>query len=217
MTFQDLVQAAQKYFPSLQIKYKNESTLMKILGTIMFFNKGFMTKYTTTLGSTVYFPSINYIKLLPASSFILLLHELVHMHDEKKKGKFIFKLSYLFPQVLLPFACFLFLLTWKIALPVLFLLALPLPAYWRMQYEKRAYIASLYATNKIALTSNFNPHLDTSAAHYLLYFQDSSYYFMWPFKSLKNEFDQCVAKIQAGQRPFDDQIFDVLDDLITKY
>jgi hypothetical protein len=40
---------------------------------------------------------------------------------------------------------------------------------------------------------------------------------MWPFKSiLTDDFNQALANVQAGKRPYEDPVFDMLDDLVTK-
>jgi len=213
MSFQNLVNAAQKYFPNLQIKYKDSSLLMKIIGTILFFNKEFKTSFVSTIGSTIYYPSQSFIKLHPVSSIILLLHELVHINDSKKITKPIFNILYLFPQILVLLFFPMLLISWKIAL--LFLIfALPFPAYFRMQFEKRAYLTSLYAINALGNKMSFDPALDKQKPHFIAYFKTSEYYWMWIFKSIDKDFDDAIIKIKAGQRPFDDEIFNILDELI---
>jgi len=144
MPFQELLTAAQKYFPSLQIKYKNQSAFMKFLGFLLFFNKSFMTDYTTTIGDTVYIPTENYIKLRPISGAVVFLHELVHLYDHKRIGSFWFQLSYMMPQIFALPALLLFLISWKLALPVIILFLLPIPSYFRMKYERRAYYSSIH-------------------------------------------------------------------------
>lgn len=218
MSFQNLIDATQHYFPDVQVKYKDQSSFMKILGALLFFNPGFMTSYATTIGSTIYFPTANFVKLRPVSSTIVFLHELVHVHDEKKISKPLFGFLYLFPQILallcLPL---MFLVTWKIMLPLAFLFALPLPAFFRMQFERKAYLASLYVLNAFGKKLNFNPSLDSQATHFETQFKDSYYYFMWPFGNIKNDFDQALVKIKADQRPYEDPVFDMLDDLVSKF
>src|SRR5271169_3622060 len=102
MSFQELVTASKKYFPKLQIKYKDESWGMRLISKLLIFNHGFMTHYTTTVGDTIYFPSERFVKCHPISSSVVLLHELVHLHDQKRIGKIPFALTYLFPQILVP-------------------------------------------------------------------------------------------------------------------
>lgn len=216
MVFQEVVTAAQTYFPDFQVKYKEDIWWMRILGKILFFNKEFMTYYSTTIGSTVYFPKVM-VEKLPTTSAIVLLHELVHIHDSKRLTKPFFSFLYLLPQVLSVLSIpFFFLFGWKIALlPLLFLA--PLPAYFRMTFEKRAYISSLYVLKKLSLRWNKDLELDTTAKSYAQHFIDSSYYFMWPFSSTINQqFNEAVVEINKGNHPYEDSVFDTLDDLQTK-
>lgn len=119
MIAQNIIDRIKLDFPSFQIKYKDESLLMKILGKILFFNPSFMTAYITTLGDTVYFPSRAFVEANPTSSFITLMHEAVHMQQKQRFG-FPFYLFYLFLPV-----------------PILF-------AYCRAAFELEAYIVSLF-------------------------------------------------------------------------
>lgn len=215
MAFQDLVTAAQKYFPDLQVQYKDQSTFMKILGMILFFNKSFMTDYTTTIGSTVYFPTASFPQNNSTSASIVLMHELVHISDEKKWGRLIFSFLYLTPQILVLLCLPLLFINWYIALPLLLLFASPLPSWFRMYFEKRAYMASLYVLNALSKKQGFPALLASQEGIWLEQFQGSGYYYMWPFSNLKTEFDAAVAKIQAGQRPYEDPIFDTLDILVN--
>ena len=87
----------QTKVPGFKVKFKDESTFMKVLGFLSFpFNPKFMGSYTTTIGKTVYFPSRAGYEASPGKSFRTLAHEFVHMWD----GGLWFSLSYLFPQVL---------------------------------------------------------------------------------------------------------------------
>jgi len=216
MSFDSLVLSAQKFFPKLQIRYKNESLFMKILGTILFFNKGFMTDYITTIGLTVYYPSRTFVQTHTASADVVLLHELVHVKDAQRLTRPVFSAAYLFPQILALLALPLLLISWKLALPFL-LFVLPIPAYFRMKFEKKAYLTSLYALKKLSTSLEFPPLLKSQEAFFINQFTGPAYYFMWPFyNSLKKDFDEGIEKINAGQRPFEDEIFDVLDQLMTQ-
>ena len=215
MSFLNLVTAAQKYFPDLKIKYKDKSWFMKLIGTLLFFNKSFMTGYTTTIGSTIYFPSEAAVKTRPVSAAAVLLHELIHVNDAKKLTAPLFGFLYLTPQIFALLCIPLFLISWKLALPLMILFMLPIPSYFRMKFEKKAYLVSLYAIWSLSVRLNFKPILATQQEGYLKHFKDSSYYFMWPFGNLKKEFDDGVALVQAGKRPFEDPIFDILDELIA--
>lgn len=212
---QDSVLAkAREFFPDLEIKYKDESTLMKIIGKILFFNPSFMTNFTTTVGSTVYFPSRKFEQLRPISSLVILLHELVHVNDAKKWSKPLFAFLYMFPLtlafLLLPFLLF----SWKIFLPLIILSLCPVPAYFRMLFEKRAYLVSLYCTYQFSIKKQFTTNLDNAAASYLSNFKDSAYYFMWPFKNLDKDFSDAVVKVKAGQKPYEDPVFEMIDKVL---
>ena len=216
MAFQDVVDTAQKYFPGLQIKYKNRSTFMKTLGFLFFFNKWFMTN-CTVLNNTIYIPTENYIKSHPVSTAVVFMHELVHLYDQKRIGGIWFYLGYIFPQILILPALLFFLASWKIALPVILLLSLPIPAYFRMHFEKRAYISSIYIIQKLSERLNFNPKLNIQNDFFISCFINSSYYFMWPFgNAITSQFNGAVQLVQSGQRPYQDAVFDMLDDLVTK-
>lgn len=216
MSFQDLVTNAQQTYPDLQIKYKDQSIFMKILGILLFFNKDFMTSYTTTIGSTVYFPTEKFVKARPVSTSVILLHELVHIHDSKKVSKPFFGFLYLFPQILILLCIPLFFFFWKVALILLILFALPLPAYFRMYYEKRAYMTSLYVINALSKRLSFNIDLNASKEGFLTQFKSRYYYFMWPFSNINKDFEIATQKISNGLRPFDDEVFETIDTLVKK-
>jgi hypothetical protein len=215
MSFQTAVQASQKYFPNLQIKYKDQSFLMKAIGKVLFFNKTFMTNYTTTLGDTIYFPNEAFVKVRGVSSTVILLHEIVHIKDSHKLSKLLFSFLYACPQILVLLMIPLLFISWKFALLAL-LFALPIPALFRMYFEKRAYISSLYALQQLSIKMNFNPYLDKQKEYFLSQFKNSYYYYMWPFDNIRKDFDDALVKIRAGQRPYNDSVFDILDDLISQ-
>jgi hypothetical protein len=86
--------------PGFQIRFKNESPLMKVLGFFAYpFNRTFMESYTTTLAPKVWFPSREFYEAQPASSFSILAHEYVHLTDSKK-SYWTYTLGTIFPQVL---------------------------------------------------------------------------------------------------------------------
>ena len=191
--------------------------MMRLVHKVLFFNHGFMTQYTTTVGETIYFPSQKFVKTYPISSCVVLLHELVHLHDQRRLGKPVFTLSYLFPQILVPICLLLFMLvTWKIMLPLTILCMAPIPAIFRMHWEKRAYLSSFYILEVLGRRMKFNPHLRTQENIFLKYFHGPSYYYMWPFHDIDKRFDKARESAVAGERPFEDPVFNMLDDLVTK-
>ena len=214
MSLVALVQAAQKYFPDLRIDYKSQSSFMKFIGKLMFFNKQFLTQYTTTIGSTIYFPNPLFVKIRPVSSSIIILHELCHMYDSSKWGKRVFDFLYLFPQSLVPLSIPLLIVSWQLSL--LFLLfILPFPALFRTYFELRAYMVSLYVMNAVSIKLELKSTLDVNKEDLVSQFNSSSYYYMFPFTSyIRRKLDAAVVKIKAGQRPFDSPVFDMLDELV---
>lgn len=214
MSFQDLVQASQKYFPDLQIKYKDKSPLMKLLGKLLFFNKSFMTGYTTTIGSTVYYPSASYIKVRPISSSVVLLHELIHVYDAKRLTKPLFGALYLSPQILALLCLPLFWFSWPLALILMLFFLSPIPSYFRMYFERRAYLTSLYCMYRLGQLKDFDPKLENQSKRFTEHFTTSQYYFMWPFKDITQNFNDAIVLIKDGKRPFEDPVFDILDDLL---
>jgi len=212
----NLFNNAKIYFPNLKIKYKDQSSFMKLLSYILFFNKRFMTGYTTTIGNTIYFPNEKYIKSRPNSAITILLHELVHIYDSKRFNKILYSFLYLFPISLLLLSLPLFFFSWEIALILTIISLTPLPSYFRMYFEKRAYMVSLYAIHQLSKIKNFTPNLDKSKDSFVSEFKSSSYYFMWVFPNINTQFNEAVVKIQSGKRPYEDPIFNIIDDLIEK-
>lgn len=216
MAFDDLVKLMATYFPNANIAYKDQSLLMKLLGYLLFFNPDFMTTFTTTIGNTIYFPSEDYVKAHPVSAQVILLHEMTHLYDKKRLGTFLFTTSYLLPQLLAPFTLLLlFVLSWKFVLPLFILCLLPLPAYFRTYFEKRAYMVAMYVIYLLSKKENFDPKLTVKEEDFLGYIHGSGYYFMWPFAGINAEFDAATKNIEANNRPFtDDALFTMIEALI---
>lgn len=193
MAFNDLVTKAQTYFPTLQIKYKDQSAFMKFLGALLFFNPGFKNSFITTIGNTIYWPSEQFVQNNPNAVSEIFIHECTHMYDEKRVGSVPFTLGYLFPQILvLPVLFLLFFLSWKVVLPLALLCMAPWPAPFRALFERRAYFTSMLVGYKL---NNWDPVM--TAPHYTQNFKDSSYYFMMPFGQDKL-FAQEAINIKAG-------------------
>lgn len=213
--FDDTLANAQKVIPGIQVKYKDQSTFMKVLSYVLFFNRGFMTDYITSIGSTMYFPSAQYIENDPIDNTVVMLHEIVHIEDEQNSNSILFGFLYLLPQLLaLLFIPLLFIVGWKFAL-IAFVFALPLPAYFRMQDEKKAYTIALYAMYKLNAKYNMTLDVKTWATYYALQFKNSAYYFMWPFQGILTYFTAAAVQIQAGQKPeYDVSIYNLIDQII---
>ncbi len=116
-----------KHIPGFSVKFKDESTLCKVIGFLtQCFNPKYMTKYTTTLAPSVYFPSRAFYERQPNTSFTTLAHEFVHLYDNQRG--FMWELIYTLPQALaiLPLLLFFYMAgvgSWVVApLLVLYLM-----------------------------------------------------------------------------------------------
>lgn len=213
--FKELDQKIKENFPKVSIKFKNESLFMKIIGFVLFFNRNFMKTYITTVRNTIYFPSKESLEKDNLLNVTVYLHELVHIIDNQ--NNFLFGLLYMVPQILffILFIISLFI-SWKLVL-LSFLFLLPIPAYFRMKYEKRAYTISLYVMHKLNLKYNveiFN--LQEEADFIFKHFNGLAYYFMWPFKSLNEYFLNAAKEISENKRPkfVEEEIYDTIDKLL---
>jgi hypothetical protein len=151
-----------------RIRRKSESWLMGVIGALLFFNRSFMTEYTTTIGSTVYFPDQYYYEQ-PVSAARTLAHEGVHIKQSKRVGAVWFALTYLFPLPLAALALGAVLAFWW--LPALgflgFLVFLaPLPAPWRVKYEREAYIVTAVCDAAQGWDISADWYLDYMVSHY---------------------------------------------------
>ena len=165
--------------PSFKIEYKDESSFMKRLGKALFFNKGFMTNYTTTIGTTVYFPKRKDVEANPGSYFYTLAHEYVHAWDAHN-APVIFPTIYLLPQLLalLSLGAFLaFINPWFLLCLFALLFLAPIPSPGRGWAELRGYGMSC-KVRKWQHGSVREDYLDSRIEA----FTGPGYYFMWPFK-----------------------------------
>jgi hypothetical protein len=183
---------------------------MKIIGKLLFFNKSFMNEYTTTIGQNIYFPNEKYVVDNYQSAKVILMHELTHITDASKISPLFFSFLYSCPQIISILCIPLFFINFYLSL-LFFIFILPLPAFFRMYFEKRAYFVSLYVSKKIGRSN-----LEEEKNFIVENFKNSSYYFMWPFSGLSKSFDNAMIKINNDERPFQDPIFDIIDDLIKK-
>lgn len=178
-----LLWAAAEY-PGFQVRVKEDSKLMSILGALLFWIP--FANYATTIGSKVYIPRRWFDDAEAGTTewpWRVLAHEIVHVHDKQKMplGIFGFSVVYLFPQVLAVLALLSllgFALGAEWAWTLLFLLFLaPIPAVGRAWAEKRGYAMSM-AANYWA-----NGHILLGAQDGIVAkFTGPDYYFMWPFK-----------------------------------
>lgn len=195
----------------VQVRYKNESRFMRLIGLLMFFNRSFMTGYTTTIGVTVYFPSRAFVDRDPYHAWEVLAHEIVHAEDYRA-SKMWFGVKYLFPQCLAVLALLAPVLwSWW---PLAFLLFLaPIPAPWRTHYEMRGYAMSL-AVHYWYLGDGIPVALKQHVADA---FTGPSYLYMWPFKTaVANRVNDISRRILCDEIFEDGPVYQSVRDEITR-
>lgn len=190
--------------PSFEVRFKDESPFMKALGKVLFFTKGFMTDFTTTIGAKVYFPNRQQYLANPGNSFRILAHEFVHVLDFVL-NPVAFVCGYLFPQnlaLLSLFASFAFLSP-HFLLCLLFLLCLaPIPSVPRKNSEMRGSGMSLKVLQWRGESAR---NLEWWVAHNADNFVNSNYWYMYPFRdSVERELanwladDRCLTDRNAA-------------------
>jgi hypothetical protein len=171
-----LIKHMHSQISGFEIKSKKESSLMKFLGELLFFNSNFMKSFVTTLYPKVYVPELPYRPYNHLHAIQTLAHEYVHLRDRKKLG-LVFNFLYLSPQILSLLGILGFFMSpWFL---LFFLFLLPVPSPGRTWAEIRGYRMSL-AVYCWAL-----PDLKTDflIRHFTHQFTSSNYYWMMPFPS----------------------------------
>jgi len=204
----------QKNNSKYNIKYKNQSWLMKLIGSLLFFNKLFMSKYATTINQTTYLPDDKYVADKDYESIVLIGHEYVHAYDAKHYSSFLYSLIYLFPLwlCLLAIPMYFIIGFWSL----LFLIFLgPVPSIGRTWAEFRGYSMTLFLCHEV-LKEKKNTDIEYTMDKIARdiqdkYFHSAAYYFMWPF-NMDKKFDAVLEKIKSGDILKEDEIFqEVLD------
>ena len=193
---------------NFDIKYKDESVLMKIISFILFMNPGFMTQYITTIGNKIYFPSRGYIERNDSSAIKVLAHEVVHISQGKKYTNLLFGIMYLFPQCLCVLSVLAFFNLWFL-LFLVFLL--PFPAPWRKAFEFEGYSMSLFMSYLwLKSVGHREDYIDSRlrflANYYNEQFIKSYYWFMWPF-GVKEKFYNKIDEIKKGDISDTDEVY----------
>ena len=201
----------KEYLPDFEIKYKTDSRLMKLISYILFFNKSFMTSFTTTLGQTVYFPDRDKVEKNEVHYMATLAHEYVHARDAASITSVLFGFLYLMPLSLAPLMWLFAFIHWGLALALFLLCLAPLPAYFRMYYELRGYTMSLFMRNEIMKENGVAEEtrraaLEEATDRYNTQFTGSNYYFMWPF-GVKDKLHEKIDGIISGEILRDDPVF----------
>lgn len=176
------LEITERLEPDIKMKSKDDSLFMRIINVPLFLMTGgsFMTRFWTTIGNTIYKPTID----AGNKGWITVFHEVAHIRQHKREN-IGHSLLYLSPQIFsVPAVLLMFLLGlgWFSLLGLLFLL--PFPAYFRYRKELEGYKISL-AANELRKSGSGYSLINWATSH----FTGPSYYFMWPFASqVKREF-----------------------------
>lgn len=144
-------------YKGFQIVSKSDSWLMSAIDIFLKFitlNQftSFLNSYITTIGHTVYVPH-SWDTLSPASKYVILKHEMVHMNQSRKYGPILYSFLYLF--------CYL---------PAY-------RAYWRTKFEKEAYESTIRAAAEMYGKSYV--HTLAFQEKVVKYFTGPDYFYMW--------------------------------------
>jgi hypothetical protein len=168
----------EREFPTFTLVSKRDSFLMRAISfflLVVSFGKmrKFMTRFTTTLGDTVYTPT-DWGIFSPRSQASILRHERVHMRQSREYSRLWFSFLYLF---------------------VFFPVGL---AWYRAKFEMEAYEESLRAYREYG-TDITQPAIRASM---LAHFTTAEYLWMFPFKKRLNKwFDDAVQRVLATTKP----------------
>jgi len=156
----------------ITVRYKDEHWWWRALGTELCEN------FVTTLGTTVYFPSREWVRYGQHWAWMALCQEAVHVEAFRRHGVMFYPL-YCFPQWLALLALLSPVIgsLWPLAFLVF---VAPWPALWRYRFELRAYAMGL-AVGYWYHRRGISPSTKEVTVSYLT---GPSYYFMWPFKRI---------------------------------
>jgi hypothetical protein len=203
--FDKFAELLRQRIPGVAVKYKNESVFMKVLSGLLFFVPDFMTKFATTIGKTIYFPSRENIETsISNASLVTLAHEGRHAWDGRTFFKSFFWSSlYLLPQVLAPFMWFFAFWSVIFAAIAFVVLLLPIPSPGRMAFELKGSITTLFILNELQKEVGWPEDLRhaillSSVESTNKSFTGINYYFMWPF-GVKDQLASAVEEIVSGR------------------
>lgn len=161
--------------PGLRVVRKRDSRFMQVLNIILFFVPGFMERYTTTIGKTVYL-SDRLWDDTGKSCLPTMAHEARHAYDFNWMSGVFFGVVYLFPQWLafLALLAIPFSVWWLTALAAL----APLPAWGRVALEYRGYEVTVNVVAWLYGRAAAKSQIDWCKSQFV----GPAYYFMgWPW------------------------------------
>ena len=189
--------ACKQTVRGFKIRFKNESRWQKLLGFLMFWNRGYMTDYISTFFPTVWWPSRPHYSQDAWSTFKVLAHEWVHLLDGGKHRVW-FGFSYISVQVWCVISVFALLSLWFGPWFLFFLAGLlflaPWPSPWRVKWEVRGYT--------MGMAINYWKHgsIKESTKDWIVEtLTGSGYYFpAWSKLRLWKKLDKAAQQIESG-------------------
>lgn len=187
---QTAIDFVRVHVPGYRVVPKADVWWMRLLGHIMFFNHGFMTGYCSTIGRTTYAP--------PDPTWPMIIHEGRHAYQNQQGGtilSIVSGLAYALPQILavVPLVLATFLSFSWLYIAAGIVLLCPLPAYFRMETELDAYAVEVLAKNLAGQGS-----IGELADQFSDFFFGSSYYWMWPFNSIRQRLYMMACNMKFG-------------------
>jgi hypothetical protein len=195
-TFEAMVATVQEFYPKYKVVSKKSSWHQKFIGWLfktLGFNKTYMTRYWTTIGSTVYYPIENY-EGRHYANWAVNVHEGNHAGQANRWSPFLFGSLYLLGT---PLYAVVFLLLsipffivgglveafpWWSGLIVFgagLLLSCPVPfGWWRFHWEAQAYGSSIAVRNWCYGEQAVS---DAYIERKIKNFTGGDYFFMMPF------------------------------------
>jgi len=166
-----LTKHIKEQIPNFSVRKKKDSLLMRILGTVLFFNKRFMDTLVTTVYPCVYLP-VEWDEWSNSTKCAVLAHEYVHLKDAKRFW-ILFEFMYLMPQILSLFAIGAI---WNPYFIWFLLFLLPISSATRTWLEYRGY--------RMEISVNYWLTGGMYDIEFLAeQFTGPAYYFMFPFKN----------------------------------
>lgn len=183
----------------IRIVAKEDSKLMRVFAVfVQLFNKEFMERYITTIGSSVYWPRLGRFGKNANNDISVLFHEGQHAWDFKHHPLRMW-LGYIFPQLLVLLTVLAVLAAWLSNWWLLCLLCVvmiaPIPAPFRLWSEQRGYSCTI--AFRIWSGGDTNSGFFDYIAHQ---FTGSHYYYMWPWhRDMMKRLAATEQRIRRGE------------------
>lgn len=176
MNYEDKLRLCMTLYPDFRIIKKGDVWLMGLIAKFLYLvtfgrTRNFMTGFVTTIHHDMYVPD-DWDYWSEFSRYQILSHELVHIRQSDKYGRFLFSFLYLFTP-----------------LPIGF-------AWYRTMFEMEAYAESMRAVNqRHGISVLYDPEYKRRM---MSHFTSAEYLWMMPFKGIVSKwYDKTVKDLEA--------------------